>query len=190
MPMELSVFPSPCPPILHALDVSPSDIACLFLINQITASKANVCTVRCFNKAATGPFGGCFAVQQTDIKGGVNQAATIPTAQTLAGITAQIAANQKDLPAALKANVEAPTVNDQGVDAVDELLKIDSVASATAGAAGATAASTTSAAAKKGKATGAAKANGNNNGNGKGNAGAANANNGKNQRRGARVFFS
>lgn len=37
--------------------------------NCIGASTGNICTVRCRNNAVAGPFGGCFAVQQTDGKG-------------------------------------------------------------------------------------------------------------------------
>ncbi|KUJ21439.1 uncharacterized protein LY89DRAFT_577416 [Mollisia scopiformis] len=160
----------------------PSDLAC------IGSSAGNVCTVRCFNTAAAGPFGGCFAVQQTDTTASVNQAATITTAQTLEGIQAQIEVNQKDLGAAIKANAEAATTSEQGVDAVNEILSIDSTASATAGAAEATSAanakaagsttSATSAKASKAAAAAAAKAKG------------AKDGNGKNGRRGARVFIS
>ncbi|EFX00317.1 gas1-like protein [Grosmannia clavigera kw1407] len=35
-------------------------------LNCSGGSTGNVCTVRCRNNAAAGPFGGCFAVQQTD----------------------------------------------------------------------------------------------------------------------------
>lgn len=34
--------------------------------NCIGASTGTICTVRCRNNAVAGPFGGCFAVQQTD----------------------------------------------------------------------------------------------------------------------------
>ena len=97
------------------------------------ASTGNICTVRCFNTAAAGPFGGCFAVQQTDITPNANTPATIATAQTLAGVDAQVAQNQVDLPKAVKANQEATTgtEQEQGVLAVDNLLNIDSTASAT-----------------------------------------------------------
>jgi hypothetical protein len=37
--------------------------------NCIGASTGNMCTVRCRNTAVAGPFGGCFAVQQTDGQG-------------------------------------------------------------------------------------------------------------------------
>jgi hypothetical protein len=37
--------------------------------NCIGASTGNICTVRCRNSAVAGPFGGCFAVQQTDGQG-------------------------------------------------------------------------------------------------------------------------
>lgn len=96
------------------------------------ASTGNVCTVRCFNNAAAGPFGSCFAVQQTDIKANKNSADTISTAQTLAGIQAQVLQNQLDLPAAVQAIASAGSTAEakQGVALVDSLLKIDSTASA------------------------------------------------------------
>lgn len=37
--------------------------------NCIGASTGDICTVRCRNTAVAGPFGGCFAVQQTDGQG-------------------------------------------------------------------------------------------------------------------------
>lgn len=116
------------------------------------ASTGDVCTIRCFNTAAAGPFGGCIAIQQTDTTPNVNTPDNISTAQTLEGIEAQVLQNQKDLGKAVAANIEAPTQDDQGVAAVDELLSIDSVAEATAGAAAA--AATTAADTNTGKATG------------------------------------
>lgn len=43
--------------------------------NCIGASTGNICTVRCRNNAVAGPFGGCFAVQQTDGKGRTDNSA-------------------------------------------------------------------------------------------------------------------
>ncbi|KAH8673869.1 GEgh16 protein [Xylariales sp. PMI_506] len=106
----------------------PTNLAC------IGASTGNVCTVRCRNTAAAGPFGGCFAVQQTDIAPHNNTANTIETAQTLAQVEAQIAENQKDLALAVEANREASTQDQQGLSAVNLLLGIDSTASAVAAA--------------------------------------------------------
>jgi hypothetical protein len=37
--------------------------------NCIGASTGDICTIRCRNNAVAGPFGGCFAVQQTDGQG-------------------------------------------------------------------------------------------------------------------------
>ncbi|PQE03645.1 hypothetical protein CJF30_00006360 [Rutstroemia sp. NJR-2017a BBW] len=101
----------------------PTDMAC------IGASTGNICTVRCFNKAAAGPFGGCFAVQQTDVTASKNTPGTIATAQTLEGVMAQVQQNNQDLPAAIKANSEA-TLDQQGVFAVDALLSSTPVAAA------------------------------------------------------------
>ncbi|KXH47486.1 GEgh16 protein [Colletotrichum nymphaeae SA-01] len=86
----------------------PDDLAC------VGASTGDVCTVRCFNDNAKGPFGGCFAVQQTDTKPKQNTPANIPTAQTLDGVLKQVQQNIVDLPAAVKSNQEAKTQDDQG----------------------------------------------------------------------------
>jgi len=94
----------------------PKDLAC------VGASTGNVCTVRCFNSNAKGPFGGCIAVQQTDVKPKKNTPANIPTQQTLDNVLTQIQQNTIDLPAAVQANQDAPTQNDQGVVAVKEIL--------------------------------------------------------------------
>ncbi|KAK1513106.1 GEgh16 protein [Colletotrichum tamarilloi] len=94
----------------------PDDLAC------VGASTGDVCTVRCFNDNAKGPFGGCFAVQQTDTKPKQNTPANIPTAQTLDGVLKQVQQNIVDLPAAVKSNQEAKTQDDQGVTAIKELL--------------------------------------------------------------------
>lgn len=98
--------------------------------NCIGASTGNICTVRCRNTAVAGPFGGCFAVQQTDGKGRTDKTAAgkfevhhistitpnhyidlplvgVTTAQTLQGISNQILQNQKDLPVAIAANQAA-----------------------------------------------------------------------------------
>jgi hypothetical protein len=40
------------------------------------ASTGTICTVRCRNNAIAGPFGGCFAVQQTDGQGRKDDAAS------------------------------------------------------------------------------------------------------------------
>jgi hypothetical protein len=185
----------------------PNDLAC------IGASTGNVCTIRCFNTATTGPFGGCVAVKQTDITPNANTPGTIKTAQTLEGVDAQIAQNQKDLPTAVKANQDA-TLEEQGVKQVDALLKIDSAALATAGAAAASGTSTaaakatttakatakataTTAAGKTGKANGA-KAQGNGKGakasaaanSGGAKAASASTGQGRNNKRFSRVFIS
>lgn len=135
-----------------------------------TASTGDVCTVRCRNAAKNGPFGGCFAVQQTDVTANKNTPDNIKTAQTLKGVQDQIAQNVKDFPAYVKANQKAPTADEQGVFAVNEILGIDSKASATAGAAG------TAPSGAAGGAAGGAKAGKGN----KGNKGGSSANRGGN----------
>jgi hypothetical protein len=119
------------------------------------ASTGNICTVRCFNSAAAGPFGGCFAVQQTDVTPNANTPETIKTAQTLEGVAAQIAVNQVDLPAAVKANQEATSETQQGLFEANALLAINNLGQATGAAVAAATTVTTSA---KSKATAKAKA--------------------------------
>ncbi|KAB8299224.1 hypothetical protein EYC80_001316 [Monilinia laxa] len=93
----------------------PANMSC------IGASTGNICTIRCFNNAAAGPFGGCFAVMQTDETASENTPGTIATEQTLEGIEAQVLQNNKDFPSAVKANSEA-TLGEQGLFAVEALL--------------------------------------------------------------------
>ncbi|KAH7419060.1 hypothetical protein BKA64DRAFT_633762 [Cadophora sp. MPI-SDFR-AT-0126] len=73
-------------------------------MNCIGGSTGNICTVRCRNNAQAGPFGGCFAVQQTDTTPNQNSANTIATAATLPAVLAQVQQDQLDLDAANKAN--------------------------------------------------------------------------------------
>ncbi|KAK1977366.1 GEgh16 protein, partial [Colletotrichum cereale] len=94
----------------------PPDMAC------VGASTGDVCTVRCFNKSVKGPFGGCFAVQQTDITPKQNTPQNIPTAATLQGVLSQVEKDIVDFPAAVKSNQEATTQGEQGLTAVKELL--------------------------------------------------------------------
>ncbi|KAE9370415.1 hypothetical protein N431DRAFT_442254 [Stipitochalara longipes BDJ] len=97
----------------------PSNLACT------GASTGNVCTVRCRNNAVAGPFGGCFAVQQTDVTATANSANQITTAQTLSGISAQIAENNVDLPVAVAANQQQGTTEQtQANEAVKALLGV------------------------------------------------------------------
>ncbi|KAF3009656.1 hypothetical protein E8E13_007890 [Curvularia kusanoi] len=102
--------------------------------NCIGASTGNICTVRCRNTAVAGPFGGCFAVQQTDGQGRKDTTAKgVTTAQTLQGVSAQILQNQKDLPVAIAANQAAGAAGgNEGASAISALI------SATAGAPAAT----------------------------------------------------
>ncbi|KAK2734380.1 gas1-like protein [Colletotrichum kahawae] len=102
--------------IINLKVTMPQDMAC------VGASTGDVCTVRCFNAAAAGPFGGCFAVQQTDTTPKQNTPANIATAQTLENVLTQVQQNAKDLPAAVKSNQEAKTQDEQGVTAIKEIL--------------------------------------------------------------------
>ncbi|KAJ6281488.1 hypothetical protein J3E71DRAFT_380578 [Bipolaris maydis] len=92
--------------------------------NCLGASTGNICTIRCRNNAIAGPFGGCFAVQQTDGTGRTDKSASaVDTAQTLEGISAQILQNQKDLPAAIAANQAAGAAGgNEGASAISALL--------------------------------------------------------------------
>ncbi|TDZ74326.1 hypothetical protein CTRI78_v000822 [Colletotrichum trifolii] len=148
--------------ILLKVDM-PANMAC------VGASTGDVCTLRCRNASSKGPFGGCVAIQQTDVKPKQNTPGNIKTAQTLKGILTQVQQNAKDLPAAIKSIQEAKTQDEQGVAAVKELLGNNA---------------TTKAA---GPATGGNNNNNNNNnnnGNGKGN-GRNNGNNNNGNRNGA-----
>ncbi|KAG4442654.1 hypothetical protein IFR05_001839 [Cadophora sp. M221] len=163
----------------------------------IGGSTGNICTVRCRNNAQAGPFGGCFAVQQTDTVANANSANTIATAATLPAVLAQVQQDQLDLDAAIKANqvsgqgaaalkaagAELPIVS-KAVDAQTLARENINGAAATGAAdvgAGAGAASTTSStAAKATKATnGKAGGNGNTNANGNGRGNGRNNNNNK-----------
>ncbi|ROW04722.1 hypothetical protein VMCG_04875 [Cytospora schulzeri] len=76
-------------------------------LNCTGASTGNVCTIRCRNNALAGPFGGCFAVQQTDTDSKVFTPSDIETATTLDQMLSQVQQDQKDLPAAVAANQNA-----------------------------------------------------------------------------------
>ncbi|KAF6815501.1 gas1-like protein [Colletotrichum plurivorum] len=141
--------------IINLKVTMPNDMAC------VGASTGDVCTIRCFNSNAKGPFGGCVAVQQTDTTPKQNTPDNIPTAQTLSGILTQVQQNAKDLPAAFKSNAEAKTQEEQGLTAIKEILGNNATNEA-AGPAG-----------------GAGGGNNNNN-NGGGNGNNNNANNGNN----------
>jgi len=62
-------------------------------LNCSGASTGDVCTIRCRNNAVAGPFGGCFAVQQTDITPKVNTPENIATADLIGDVLAQVAQN-------------------------------------------------------------------------------------------------
>ncbi|KAH7413955.1 hypothetical protein DE146DRAFT_13529 [Phaeosphaeria sp. MPI-PUGE-AT-0046c] len=138
--------------------------------NCIGASTGNICTIRCRNNAVAGPFGGCFAVQQTDGKGRTDEkASSVETTQTLEGIEAQILQNKKDFAVAVQANQNAGAANlDEGAAAISAL--ITATVNPNAGATQAPAAGNGNANQGKGKGNGNG---GKNNGNGNGaNAGA------------------
>ena len=61
-----------CEPRMHWRCVPYPVESCFDLLICFQASTGNVCTVRCRNNAVAGPFGGCFAVQQTDVKATAN----------------------------------------------------------------------------------------------------------------------
>ncbi|PSR97364.1 hypothetical protein BD289DRAFT_480208 [Coniella lustricola] len=160
----------------------PKDMACQ------GSSTGNVCTIRCRNAE---DFGGCVAVQQTDVTAlaGDNAPSNITTASTLAEVMSQIAQNEKDLPAAIKGNQEsAADMNAQDANIFAAImasdnaiaqseaaeLKTKTVSTATVAAAGAAAAATTTAAS--------------NNGNGNGKKGKNNKHNDNNNKRESSVW--
>ncbi|KAL2215119.1 hypothetical protein M432DRAFT_158242 [Thermoascus aurantiacus ATCC 26904] len=121
-------------------------------LNCIGASTGNVCTVRCRNNALAGPFGGCFAIQQTDNAGRTNtSAAAVDTAQKLADIERQIQVNKENLPAAVAANQAAGLEgSDPGLAAVEALTSAVPAATTT----GATSTATSTGRHRNGKGNG------------------------------------
>ncbi|OTA89066.1 hypothetical protein M434DRAFT_79846 [Hypoxylon sp. CO27-5] len=164
------------------------------------SSAGNVCTVRCRNNAAAGPFGGCFPVQQVDVEPKQNTPANIDTSLSLEKVFAQVAQDQADLPAAVAAIQNAgsdealqnvavvSSILGQSITSLPASVQTPSVitgkASATsaAGNAGTTtsaaSASQTSAATNGGSRNGNGRGNNNNNNNGNTNSNTNNANNG------------
>ncbi|KAM7204540.1 Protein of unknown function (DUF3129) domain containing protein [Rhypophila sp. PSN 637] len=145
----------------------PSDLKCT------GASTGNICTVRCRNNAVAGPFGGCFAVQQTDITPKVNTPENIGTEDSLELVLAQVEQNIKDLPKAVQANQNAGSDQaQQNAAAVTALLGLTVVTKAFP---------TTTPVIVQGDAaatpTAVAGGNGNGNGNGNGRGGFRNGNN-------------
>lgn len=94
----------------------PDNLACT------GASTGNICTVRCRNNAVAGPFGGCFAVQQTDVTATANTASNVQTKASLDVIDSQEVQNQADLPVALAANAKAGTP-----EAIANLAAVNSI---------------------------------------------------------------
>ncbi|KAA8572926.1 hypothetical protein EYC84_003477 [Monilinia fructicola] len=182
----------------------PDDLACT------GASTGNVCTIRCRNNAVAGPFGGCFAVQQTDIAASNNSAKTITTAQTLKAIEAQVQENNVDLPAAIAANQAAGSAEGiKGFDGANALLSASVVSKAAAvvtpavenvgaGAAATVTPTPSSSSPAKAKATPASKGSGRGNPNANSNAakgnrngnGRNNNNNNNNKARGSRLKWA
>lgn len=78
-------------------------------LNCTGGSTGNICTVRCRNNALAGPFGGCFAVQQTDTNVKTNIASQITTSTGKAAIEEQVQLDQAALPDAIAANQNAGT---------------------------------------------------------------------------------
>ncbi|KAK4231922.1 hypothetical protein QBC38DRAFT_464894 [Podospora fimiseda] len=100
----------------------PSDLKC------VGASTGNVCTIRCRNNAQAGPFGGCFAVQQTDVKANVNSPDNIKANDSLEQIEFEAASNRKALTAAIKANQDAGTdEQNQNLKIVEAILALNTV---------------------------------------------------------------
>ncbi|TGO60138.1 hypothetical protein BCON_0038g00550 [Botryotinia convoluta] len=175
----------------------PDNLACT------GASTGNICTVRCRNNAVAGPFGGCFAVQQTDVAATNNSANTISTAQTLKAIEEQVQENNVDLPVAVAANQAAGSADGvKGFNGANALLSA-SVTSKTApvvtlavenvgvNAAVASTTTTSSTSSAKATATTATKGNGKGNANAKGNGnGNGNGRNNNNKARGSSLKWA
>ncbi|KAI8955048.1 hypothetical protein F4801DRAFT_417738 [Xylaria longipes] len=100
-------------------------------LNCTGSSAGNVCTVRCRNNALAGPFGGCFPVQQVDIKPTVLKPADVDTQLSLDKVNKQVAQDTKDLPAAIAANQVAGSDDSlRNAAIVSKLLSISVVSSA------------------------------------------------------------
>ncbi|KAK3984026.1 hypothetical protein QBC44DRAFT_302149 [Cladorrhinum sp. PSN332] len=100
----------------------PSDLQC------VGASTGNVCTIRCRNNAQAGPFGGCFAVQQTDVKPNVNTPENIQANDSLEALNFEAASNRAALTAAIKANQDAGTDKEsQNLKIVEAILALNTV---------------------------------------------------------------
>lgn len=129
-------------------------------LNCTGGSTGNICTVRCRNNALAGPFGGCFAVQQTDTTTKTNVAADISTAATKAEIEKQVQLDQVGLADAVTANQNAGTAEQVAALAQVQAMVAPSIVSkaqvvqtpaadaAVAGVAATSAAPTTTAASK------------------------------------------
>ncbi|KAK8214825.1 hypothetical protein M8818_002408 [Zalaria obscura] len=103
----------------------PSDLNC------VGASTGNICTVRCRNNALAGPFGGCFAIQQSDGNGRTNSsAAAVDTHASLKAVEAQILVNKAGLSDAIAANQAAGAAgSDPNVAAISALNTVTATAS-------------------------------------------------------------
>lgn len=84
-----------------------------------TGSTGNFCTVRCRNEQN---FGGCIAVQQTDVTPNVNVPDEIVSAEFEDDINAQIEQNKKDLAAAQAGLASAATTDEQGIEIAKAIL--------------------------------------------------------------------
>ncbi|KAH7025132.1 uncharacterized protein B0I36DRAFT_376812 [Microdochium trichocladiopsis] len=91
----------------------PKDMVC------VGASTGDICTVRCRNAQE---FGGCFAVQQTDVKPNANTPDNIVTVATLDQVLKQVAQDQKDFETSVNA-IAKSGLNDQGTAVADALVQ-------------------------------------------------------------------
>ncbi|KAK4192134.1 hypothetical protein QBC35DRAFT_241655 [Podospora australis] len=100
----------------------PDDMRC------VGASTGNICTVRCRNAAQAGPFGGCFPVEQVDVQPAINTAPDITTANSLEDLQFETKSNQAALAAAIKANQNAgSSQEEQNLAAVEAILALSTV---------------------------------------------------------------
>lgn len=173
-------------------------------LNCTGSSAGNLCTVRCRNNALAGPFGGCFPVQQVDTEAVSLKPSDVDTALTVEKVAAQVANDQKDLPAAMAAiQAQGSDEGKAAAAAASKILQVSIISKAAptqtfdAGAGATTTAAvaaSTTAAADGAQATDNANGNGNggnNNGNGRGNGrGRFGDRNGRNQKRAARPFMA
>lgn len=95
-------------------------------------STGNICTIRCRNSAVAGPFGGCFPIQQVDVRPNRFTPDNIQTANNAQDIAAQEKTGSASLNTAIQANnrVASKDPQAQSVSILNALLPKDGTTTA------------------------------------------------------------